>query len=316
MDQISFAEAEYSHKKKKTRREKFLEQMDKLIPWKRLENRIRRYYPKPGNGRQPYPLEVMLRIHCMQLFYNLSDPAMEDALYEIESMRRFAGLSLSGPIPDETTVLNFRHLLEKHHLGEKMFDEINAVLKKQGLSMREGTIVDATIIAAPSSTKNEKGERDPEMHQAKKGNEWHFGMKLHVGVDEALGLIHDIATTPANAHDITQTENLLHGDEERVWGDAGYQGVHKRSEFSDSKIQWHIAMRPGKRRQLAEDSLENRIERVKASVRAKVEHPFLIIKKTFGYSKVRYRGLAKNTNRLYVLAAFANLLLARKFMKS
>ena len=203
MDQISFAEAEYNHKKKKTRREKFLEQMDKLIPWKRLENRIRRHYPKPGNGRQPYPLEVMLRIHCMQLFYNLSDPAMEDALYEIESMRRFAGLSLSGPIPDETTILNFRHLLEKHHLGEKMFDEINAVLKKQGLSMREGTIVDATIIAAPSSTKNEKSERDPEMHQAKKGNEWHFGMKLHVGVDDTLGLIHDIATTPANAHDIT-----------------------------------------------------------------------------------------------------------------
>ena len=197
-----------------------------------------------------------------------------------------------------------------------MFDEINAVLKKQGLSMKEGTIVDATIIAAPSSTKNEKGERDPEMHQAKKGNEWHFGMKLHVGVDDALGLIHDIATTPANAHDITQTENLLHGEEKRVWGDAGYQGVHKRSQFSDSKIKWHIALRPGKRRQLDEDSLENRIERVKASVRAKVEHPFLIIKRTFGYNKVRYRGLAKNTNRLYVLAAFTNLLLARKFMKS
>lgn len=161
MDQISFAELEYNHKKKKTRHEKLLEQMDQLIPWKRLENRIRRHYPKPGNGRQPYLLEVMLRIHCMQLFYNLSDPAMEDALYEIESMRRFAGLSLSGPIPDETTILNFRHLLEKHHLGEKIFDEINAVLKKQGLSMKEGTIVDATIIAAPSSTKNEQGERDP-----------------------------------------------------------------------------------------------------------------------------------------------------------
>lgn len=201
-------------------------------------------------------------------------------------------------------------------MGEKMFDEINAALKKQGLSVREGTIVDATIIAVPSSTKNEKGERDPEMHQATKGNEWHFGMKLHVGVDDALGLIHDLATTPANAHDITQTENLLDGKEKRVWGDAGYQGVHKRSEFSDSEIQWHIAMCPGKCRQLAEDSLENRIERVKVSVRVKVEHPFLLIKKTFGYSKVRYRGLAKNTNRLYVLAAFSNLLLARKFMKS
>ncbi|NPV78180.1 MAG: IS5 family transposase [Anaerolineae bacterium] len=168
----------------------------------------------------------------------------------------------------------------------------------------------------PSSTKNEKGERDPGMHQAKKGNEWHFGMKLHVGVDDALGLIHDIATTPANAHDITQTENLLHGEEKGLWGDAGYQGVHKRSEFSDSKIKWHIALRPGKLRQLDEDSLENRIERVKASVRAKVEHPFLIIKRTFGYNKVRYRGLAKNTNRLYVLAAFTNLLLARKVTKS
>ena len=312
MDQLSFSEAEYHHKKRKTRRETFLEQMDTLIPWKRLEKKIARYYPKPGNGRRPYPLRVMLRVHCMQLFYNLSDPAMEDALYEIESMRRFAGLRLSGPLPDETTILKFRHLLEQHQLGKVILKEVNRHLEKEGLLLREGTIVDATIIAAPTSTKNRSGERDPQMHQTKKGNEWHFGMKMHIGVDETFGVIHSLETTPANTHDITQTEHLLHGEEETCWGDAGYQGVEKREEFADKEIEWFIAVRPGKRKQMT--GLALKLEQIKASMRAKVEHPFRRIKQQFGYSKVRYRGLAKNNNRLQVLAAFSNLLAVKSML--
>jgi len=210
MDQKTFADLEYEHKKRKTRREKFLERMDGLIPWKRLEKKIARHYPKSGRrGRPPYPLSVMLRIHCVQLFYNLSDPAMEDMLYEIESVRRFAGLKLSGSIPDETTILNFRRLLETHDLGTKLFNEINRHLDEQGLMLKEGTIVDASIIAAPSSTKNQQGERDPEMHQAKKGNEWHFGMKMHIGVDAELGLVHSLTTTAANVHDLNEAGELL-----------------------------------------------------------------------------------------------------------
>ncbi|WP_371876981.1 IS5 family transposase [Microbulbifer sp. 2205BS26-8] len=308
MSQLTFAEAEYSNKKRQTRREKFLLKMDELIPWKKLEKRIRPVYPTVGNGRRPYPLSVMLRVHCMQLFYNLSDPAMEDALYEIESMRRFAGLRLSDNLPDETTILKFRHLLETHNLGKKLFQEINNHLAVHGLALREGTIVDATIISAPSSTKNRDGKRDPEMHQTKKGNEWQFGMKMHIGVDDGLGLIHSIETTGANEHDITRAEKLLHGDEQRVWGDAGYLGIEKRSEHEGRDVDWHIAMRPGRRRKLAKNSDEAKTEKIKAQVRAKVEHPFLTIKRIFGYSKVRYRGLAKNTERLYLLAGFTNLL--------
>lgn len=314
MDQITFSEAEYNLKRRKTRREKFLEQMDHLIPWKNLEKKIKCHYPKNGKGRQPYLMATMLRIHCMQLFYNLSDPAMEDALYEIESMRRFAGLRLSDNLPDETTILNFRHLLERHNLGEKLFDEVNLHLKSQGLTLREGSIVDATIISAPTSTKNKNGERDPEMHQTKKGNQWHFGMKMHIGVDDALGLIHSVATTPANAHDITQAGQLLHGEEDRVWGDAGYQGIEKREEHKDRDVDWFIAMRPGKRRTLAKNSAEAKTEFIKAQVRAKVEHPFRYIKRVFGYDKVRYRGLAKNSERLHLLAAFSNLMIGKKYL--
>lgn len=312
MDQLTFAEAEYNAKKRKTRREKFLEQMDALIPWKQLERKIQQYYPKSGQGRQPYPLNVMLRVHCMQLFYNLSDPAMEDSLYEIESMRRFAGLSLSGPIPDETTILKFRHLLERHQLGEALFKEVNRYLGKQGLMLKEGSIVDATIIEAPTSTKNEDGERDPEMHQTKKGNEWHFGMKMHIGVDDTLGVVHSLTTTAANAHDITQVPSLLHGKEKTVWGDAGYLGVEKRAGVKAKKVDWQISHRPGTRKILK--GAAAKAEKAKAQVRAKVEHVFLKIKQQFGYAKVRYRGLAKNTNRLYVLAGFANLLTCRKYL--
>ena len=223
MEQKSFADLEYEYKKRKTRRQLFLERMDALIPWKRLEKLVKKHYPKSGGrGRPPYPLSVMMRIHCVQLFYNLSDPAMEDMLYEIESVRRFAGLKLSGPIPDETTILKFRHMLEAHNLGKKLFAEINKYLEEQGLMLREGTIVDASIIAAPKSTKNKEGKRDPEMHQTKKGNEWHFGMKMHIGTDAELGLVHSLTTTSANVHDITEADKLLHGDELDFWGDAGY----------------------------------------------------------------------------------------------
>lgn len=313
MSQLTFAEAEFEHKKRKTKRELFLDRMEGLIPWKRLEKKITRYYASAGStgGRPAYPLPTMLRVHCLQLFYNLSDPAMEEALYEIASMRRFAGLHLDR-IPDETTILNFRHLLERHGLGKKIFSEINAHLKEKGLQLREGTILDATIIAAPSSTKNKAGERDPEMHQTRKGKQWYFGMKAHIGVDESLGLIHSLETTAANEADVNVAGNLLHGKEKNVWGDAGYQGIEKRPEHKGRKVDWFVAMRPGKRAQLPAQSLLAQAEKAKASTRAKVEHSFRYIKRVFGYDKVRYRGLSKNNNRLHVLAAFANLLMASK----
>lgn len=310
MDQPTFSDLEYQGKKRKTRRELFLERMDGLIPWQSLERRISPHYPKAGNGRRPYPLSVMLRVHCVQLFYNLSDPGMEDLLYEAESVRRFAGLKLSEALPDETTILNFRHLLERHQLGKGLFEEINAHLESQGLKLREGTIVDATIIEAPSSTKNRAGKRDPEMHQTKKGNQWHFGMKLHIGVDSETGLAHSMSVTAANAHDITETHNLLHGSETVVWGDAGYQGVHKREENQGLELDWQVAIRPGKRRKLDPESEEAVAEKLKAQVRAKVEHPFLRVKRVFGYGKARYRGLAKNTQRLALLLGLGNLLTA------
>ena len=230
MEQPTFSDLEYQGKKRQTRREIFLERMDELIPWQRMEERIRPYYPEAGRGRRPYELSVMLRVHCVQLFYNLSDPGMEDLLYEAESVRRFVGLRLSGPMPDESTILHFRHLVEKHELGQGLFQEINSHLEAQGLRLREGTIVDASIIEAPSSTKNRTGGRDPEMDQTKKGNQWHFGMKVHIGVDSETGVVHSMTTTAANVHDVTEAHRLLHGGEYRVWGDAGYRGVHKREE--------------------------------------------------------------------------------------
>ncbi len=313
MEQATFSELEYDNKKRKTRREKFLERMDSLIPWAKLEKKIRRHYPKRGRGRPPYPLSVMLRVHCVQLFYNLSDPAMEDMLYEVESVRRFVGLKLSGPLPDETTILKFRHLLEQHNLGTRLFAAINQHLADNDLMLKEGTIVDASIIAAPTSTKNRDNARDPEMHQTKKGNEWHFGMKMHIGVDETYGIVHSFTATPANVHDITETARLLHGGESCVWADAGYQGAHKRPEHLDRDVDWQIAMRPGNRRQLNPRSVAGRAEKAKASVRAKVEHPFRYVKRMFGYDKARYRGLGKNEQRISVLLGFANLLIADRY---
>lgn len=314
MTQLTFAEAEYAMKKRKTRREVFLEKMDTLIPWKRIEKKIGRHYHKGKTGRPPYPLSTMLRVHCLQLFYNLSDPAMEDALYEIESMRRFAGLRLSDRLPDETTILNFRHFLERHGLGKTIFDTVNQHLAESGLILKEGTIMDASIIAAPSSTKNRENARDPEMHQTRKGNQRYFGMKMHIGVDDTFGVIHSLESTAANVHDLNVADRLLHGEEDTVWADAGYTGIEKREEHRERDVDWQIAMRPGRPAQLPQSSSANRLEQLKAQVRAKVEHPFLTIKRQFGYGKVRYRGLAKNRNRLHVLAAFSNLLKVEKYM--
>ncbi len=306
-EQPTFADLDYQNKKRKTHREAFLERMDGLIPWERLEERIRPYYPKAGGGRRPYELSVMLRVHCVQLFYNLSDTGMEDLLYEAESVRRFVGLRLSEALPDESTILHFRHLLERHGLGEGLFEEINAHLKSQGLRLRGGIIVDATIIEAPSSTKNRSGERDLEMRQVKKGNQYHFGMKLHIGVDAKIGLVHSFTTTSANVHDVTQAHRLLHGGESYVWGDAGYIGVQKREDHVELAVEWQVAMKPGQRRRLESGDPAAIGGKVKASIRAKVEHPFLDVKRLWGYAKVHCRGLTKNTERLALLLGLSNL---------
>ena len=314
MDQPTFADLEYGQRKRRTRREEFLEKLERLVPWQRLEERIRPHYFRGERGRRPYALAVMLRVHIVQLCYNLSDPAMEDLLYEAESVRRFAGLRLTEALPDESTILHFRHLLERHQLGQGLFAEIKDHLEEQGVRLREGTIVDATIIEAPSSTKNRTGERDPEMGQVKKGNQYHFGMKLHIGVDAGTGVVHSLSTTSANVHDVTETHRLLHGGEEQVWGDAGYIGVQKRPENLELDVDWQVAMKPGQRRKLEPDSPEALAEKDKASVRAKVEHPFLDVKQLFGYAKVRYRGLAKNTERMALLLGLFNLKRAQTFM--
>jgi len=314
MDQMSFADAEYHNKKHTTRREKFLIRMESLMPWDRMTKKLERKYHKGRFGRPPYPLETMLRIHCMQLFYNLSDPGMEDALYEIESMRRFAGLRLSDRIPDETTILNFRRFLERNKLTKKLFDEINGHLKDNGLMLREGSIVDASIISAPSSTKNAEKKRDPEMHQTRKGNQWYFGMKVHIGVDDEIGLIHSLETTAANTHDLEVTEKLFHGDERRIFGDSGYRGIEKREVHQDRPVDWYIAEQPSKRRLMDPESVEAKAEKLKSQIRAKVEHPFRYMKRMFGYDKVRYRGLEKNRNRFEMLAGFTNLLIAEKLL--
>ena len=313
MEQATFAELEHDSKKRRTRRELFLEKMDGLVPWEALEALIEPFYPKPGRGRRAYPLRTMVRVHCVQLWYDVSDPGMEDLLYEVESVRRFAGLRQSGPLPDETTILKFRHLLERHGLGEGLFEAINAHLADEGHSLRRGTIVDVSIVDAPSSTKNRKGERDPEMHQTKKGNQWYFGMKAHIGVDAESGLAHTLETTPANVSDVVVAHALLHGGEAEVYADAGYQGVGKREENRDAEVDWRVAMKGGKRRLLDKSGAAEAAEKSKASVRAKGEHPFLYVKRHFGYAKVRYRGLAKNTQRIALLLGFTNLLIAGRY---
>ena len=285
---------------KRTRKREFLDEMQRVVPWAELIALIEPHYPKGKTGRPPMGIATMLRIHFLQQWFGLSDPAMEEALHDVPLYREFA--DLEGPmrrLPDESTILRFRHLLEEHGLAAPMFATVNRVLQAHGLTLKTGTVVDATLIAAPSSTKNSTGERDPEMRQTKKGNNYYFGMKAHIGADADSGLVHTVICTPANTSDVTQAEALLHGEEEIAFGDAGYQGVEKRPEATMKN--WLVAMRPGKRRKLdpsnPRDAIVNEIERLKASVRAKVEHPFRVIKRQFGFTKVRYRGLAKRSSR-------------------
>lgn len=299
---------------KRTRKREFLDEMQRVVPWAELIALIEPHYPKGKTGRPPMGIATMLRIHFLQQWFGLSDPAMEEALHDVPLYREFA--DLEGPmrrLPDESTILRFRHLLEEHGLAAPMFATVNRVLQAHGLTLKTGTVVDATLIAAPSSTKNSTGERDPEMRQTKKGNNYYFGMKAHIGADADSGLVHTVICTPANTSDVTQAEALLHGEEEIAFGDAGYQGAHKRPEATMKN--WLVAMRPGKRRKLdpsnPRDAIVNEIERLKASVRAKVEHPFRVIKRQFGHTKVRYRGLAKNTQQLITLFALSNLWMAR-----
>ena len=311
MSQISFSDAEQAGKRKKTRREVFLAEMEQVVPWKALLKVIEPHYPVAGRGRRPYPLQAMLRVHLMQNWFALSDPAMEEALYEIASLRTFAGLGLEA-IPDETTILNFRHLLEANDLAEDIFKQVNAHLTRKGLLLKRGSIVDATIIAAPSSTKNSTGERDPEMHQTKKGNQWHFGMKAHIAVDAESGLVHTVTATAANEADVEQVADLLHGKEDAVWADSGYRGAQARVMRD---VQWHIASRPSDMANMPEGRAKARVrknEYEKASVRAKVEHPFRVIKRQFGLVKVRFKGLAKNTAHVITLFALSNLWMARR----
>lgn len=313
MSQMSFGEAEYAGKRKKTRREVFLEEMEQVVPWKSLLSLIEPFYPIAGRGRHPYPLETMLRVHLMQNWFGLSDPAMEEALYEITPMRVFARLSLTEPIPDETTILNFRRLLEKNELAPEILTRVNAYLTRKGLMLKRGSIVDATIIAAPSSTKNAEGKRDPEMRQGKKGKVWHFGMKAHIGVDADSGFVHTVTTTPANEPDVEEVRFLLHGKEEVVHADAAYAGSQKR--VNRKGLRWEIAAKRGRIKAMKDGPAKRaiqRTERRKASIRARVEHPFRVIKRQFGLMKVRFRGLAKNTAHVITLFALSNLWMARR----
>jgi transposase, IS5 family len=292
-----------------------LEEMERVVPWGVLVQIVEPHYPRAKTGRPPFGIETMLRIHYLQQWFGLSDPAMEEALHDVPLYREFAKLEgVTARLPDETTILRFRHLLERHELAVDMLRVVNDILQAKGLMMRTGTAVDATLISAPSSTKNADGARDPEMKQTRKGNNWYFGMKAHIGVDAQSGLVHTVAGTAANVNDLTMAGALLHGDEEAAFGDAGYQGVHKRAEAAGPI--WHVAMRPGKRRKLnlfiEPDFVAERVEKMKASIRAKVEHPFRVIKRQFGFTKVRYRGLAKNTAQIVTLFALSNLWMARR----
>ena len=317
MKQITLAQTGFELVTKRTRKREFLDEMNLVVPWRELVEVIQPFAPSGKTGRPPFAVETMLRIHFLQQWFGLSDPAMEEALHDVPLYREFAKLDAGATrLPDESTILRFRHLLEANALSQMLMATINATLSRKGLLLKTGTAIDATLIAAPSSTKNSKGERDPEMHQTKKGNQWHFGMKAHIGVDIESGLVHSVHGTAANVHDVTQAGKLLHGKETDVFGDAGYQGVNQREENVDKKVQWHVAMRPGKRKALkiktAIGALKEGMEKLKASVRARVEHPFRVIKCQFGYRKTRYRGLAKNTAQLITLFALSNLWMVRK----
>ena len=320
MKQISLASSGFELVTKRTRKRVFLDEMSLVVPWRQLVGLIQPFAPMGTGvkgGRPTFAVETMLRIHFLQQWFGLSDPAMEEALHDTPLYCEFARLDAGmARLPDETTILRFRHLLEEHNLAIQLLATINATLIAKGLMLKTGTVVDATLIAAPSSTKNSRGERDPEMHQTKKGNQWHFGMKAHIGVDADSGLVHTVIGTAANVNDVTQGHGLLHGEESVVFEDAGYQGAVKRPEATG--VAWHVAMRPGKRRVLNKNSLWgsllDKAEQLKASVRAKVEHPFRVIKCQFGFIKVRYKGLAKNTAQLMTLFALSNVWMARRHL--
>ncbi len=296
---------------KTTRRAQFLAEMDRVVPWRDLCARIEPVYPKPGNGRPPVGLERMLRMYFLQHWFNLSDPAVEEALYDSPPMRAFVGIDLGRePVPDESTVCKFRHRLEQHGLGQALFETVGQHLRAHGLTVSTGTIVDATIIAAPSSTKNAPGTRDPEMRQTKKGQQWYFGMKGHFGVDSQSKLIHSVVATPANVHDSQALPLLLHGRERRVWGDSAYTGQRAVLHACAPHARDFTQRKAGRDRSL--NRTERATNRWKSRVRARVEHPIGVIKRVFGFTKVWYRGLAKNTHRLVVTCALANLFMARK----
>jgi len=311
--QPAFPGLRHAMKKKRTRREKFLAEMEAVVPWIRLLALIEPHYPKAGpkGGRPPMPLETMLRIYFLQNWYALSDPMAEEMLYDSEAMRHFAGIELGDDrIPDETTILNFRHLLETHQLTETLFTEVNRHLADQGITLRSGTLVDATIIDAPSSTKNEARARDPEMSSTKKGNDWYFGMKAHVGVDADSGTVHSLETTTAKVHDSRVWDELLHGEEASVWADKGYVSAEREAAFCKNGKVWGVMRKAPKGGKL--DELDEVTNRIIAMVRAKVEHPFRVLKRQFGHVKTRYRGLAKNRAQLFTLFALGNLFLVRR----
>lgn len=313
MKQTTFAGMAYEAKKKVTRREQFLAEMDCVTPWGCLLALIEPYYPKAGGGRQPMPLPVMLRVYFLQQWYALSDPAMEEALYDSEAMRRFAGIELiDNAVPDETTILNFRHLLERHDLTARLFEAVAGLLEEKRLLLRQGTIVDATIIAAAPSTKNQTRSRDPDMSQTKKGNAWHFGCKAHIGVDAKSGLTHTVVVTTAREADINVMDELLHGEERAIYGDKGYAAQELKAVARDRGIRWGVLDKAARNAPLTQKQKER--NRKLSSIRAKVEHPFRVVKRQFAYLKVRYRGIAKNAAQIFTLFALTNLYLARRHL--
>ena len=314
MTQLRFATLDHQNKKKRTKREVFLDEMDDVVPWVRLSALIAPHYPKVGNGRRPYPLETMLRIYFLQQWYQLSDPGAEEALYDIQSMRAFAGLALGrDAVPDETTILNFRHLLERHELTKALFEAVSEHLEDKGALLRGGTIMDATLIAASPSTKNKSGKRDPEMSQSKKGNQWYFGMKAHVGVDARSGLVHTAGVTTGKTHDAKVMDNLIREDDRAVFADKGYVNENKKRAARRAGVYWGVKDQRKPGRQLS--SSQRKRNRRNGSVRAKVEHIFRVLKCQFGYRKVRYRGITKNGAQVFSLLALANLYLARRRLK-
>lgn len=311
MKQLSLAEGGFEKYAKPSRRAEFLAQMDRVVPWRELCELIEPYYPKAGNGRPPVGLERMLRIHFLQHWYNLSDPGVEEELKESQSMRRFVGIDLGQePVPDESTVCKFRHLLEQHGLGEQIFRRVNEYLQAQGFRLSAGTIVDATLISAPTSTKNRERARDPEMGTTKKGGQWLFGMKAHIGVDAKTKLIHTVKATPGNTADAMMMRHLLHGRERRVWGDKAYFGLGRVIKEVAPKARDLTQLKSNVNRPLS--PLDEIVNDIRSRTRAKVEHCFGVIKCIFGFRKVRYRGLAKNANRLMTAAALCNLYMVRR----